>query len=97
MTRFKKLKRNVAVSLAIFILVTGSIIAIGLISHQEEQEGKALVIGVPVYTVKDGGVLIQPAATQTQTNIQTNTETNTQPTNTQTVTIVDSGIRTRAS
>lgn len=85
--RFKKLKRNVATALIIFILVVGGILATGFIQSHSHSNSQ---VSSTIYTNKGGVLQVTP------------TQTNTQPTPTPqvqqpTFTFFDSGVRTRAS
>ena len=68
--RFKKLKTFVGISLVVFILVVGSIIAFGYLSqHHDDNE---VLILTPVYSGSK--------ATTSSGTVTTTTQTTTQPT-----------------
>ncbi len=84
--RFKRLRKNIGISLVIFTLVVGSILLFGLAKHNNTANNQ-LSLGTPIYTNRGGVVQAapqntQPAPTQTQ-----------QPT----FGFFSSGVRTRAS
>lgn len=90
--RFQKLKRNIAISLMIFVLVIGGILAVGFFQSHANYNSQ-LSLGAPIYTNRGG--VIQPTQQNTQANIQPAPAP--APPQQPTFGFFNSGIRTRAS
>ncbi len=89
--RFKKLKTTVAVSMIVFILLVGSIVALGVSERVQSQKSNSASLK-----------LLEPTYPNQNTQVNTNTQTNnvqTQPTPTpvQTQQTIFNTVRTRAS
>ncbi len=91
--RFQKLKRNIAISLMIFVLVIGGILAVGFFQSRANYNSQ-LSLGAPIYTNRGGIIQAQPTQ-NTQANIQPAPAP--APPQQPTFGFFNSGIRTRAS